>query len=91
LTAFLELREQGIWVPWNSSMKYVPKYAVEGGRDDHALYVIRATFTGSSGIYVGKFAPNRGEAYVPYNNREQTVAYFDVSKLNYLFSSTNIS
>jgi hypothetical protein len=67
-------------------MKHVPEYAVEGGEDEHPLYVIRAKFelTSWNGCYVGKYAAKRGFAYVPVYSHEHKVTSFDVSKFNYL-------
>lgn len=65
------------WMKWDVSQG-VPSNQIPRGREANymALYIIRANYNGD--LLPGKFNPDFGRAYVPYNGREQIVDDFEV-------------
>lgn len=72
------VQSQHEWLPWSASQGS-PQYGVAGGRDssNRLFYIIRAP-KGVDPWIPGKFSPEFGKAWIPFNGKELQVTDFEV-------------
>lgn len=67
-----KLRTTGIWIPWNSSKRGRPDFAVVGGSDDYGDYIVIRVWYNEN-LIPGKYCLYENKAYISYDREEHLI------------------